>query len=394
MSAEERLSFLLKHYTEGTCSNQEFNELFALVQKDANKDQLFSGLKQLWNNTSSAPVKQEQEWNELYLAMMDKHAGSDLKIIRRRKILWRSAAAAAVVFVVSAIGLLYNFSIQAGRSGHRSAMISPIVPGGNKAVLTLADGSKVILDGKSKTILSGRQRGVGVEATGAQLVYAKGDLNTAPGELAANRIETPRGGQYQVVLSDGTKVWLNSMSSLKYPVVFQGRERRVELSGEAYFEVAKNKNAPFKVLTAKQQVQVLGTHFNIKSYADEPLRTTLLEGKVEVQSYISKSAIVLSPGEQAELKSNRIEVRQIDTEMAVAWKKGTFMFEKENMESVLKQVSKWYDVEIIYQNEQVKKHLFSGSISRFEEVTQVLDILQLTGFVHFKIEGRRIIVMS
>jgi ferric-dicitrate binding protein FerR (iron transport regulator) len=209
-----------------------------------------------------------------------------------------------------------------------------------------------------------------------------------------NTLTTPRGGQYEVVLPDGTRVWLNSNTSLTYPIIFQGKERHVELTGEAYFEVAKNAAAPFFVKTQSQTVEVLGTHFNINSYADEKsVKTTLLEGRVKITGNGNRKTVSLKPGQQS---INNLAIIYIindaDIEEAVAWKNGKFLFRNTDLQTVMRQLSRWYDVDVEYKGTVATKH-YRGRISRNVTVSQVFEILKTSG-VNFIINGRTIIVKS
>lgn len=274
-----------------------------------------------------------------------------------------------------------------------------IAPGGNKAFLTLANGKRIVLtDAKNGELAE--ESGIKVIKTAdGQLVYnVSNGISPVTG---TNKIETPAGGQYQVRLPDGTKVWLNAASSLTFPTKFAKLERRVMLSGEAYFEVAKDKRHPFIVKTEQQEVEVLGTHFNINSYQDEPeLKTTLLEGSVKVTLNSSArhlkmqdKGIIIKPSQQAILQNNKLKIQTVDIQEAVDWKNGEFIFNNESLESIMRKISRWYNVDISYGNIRRTK-LFSGKISRFENVSEVLNMLELTGEVHFKTEERRITVLN
>ncbi len=266
-----------------------------------------------------------------------------------------------------------------------------IAPGGNKAILTLANGNTLVLtDAKNGKLAS--QGGVVISKTAdGQIKYAGSDQNALSNTLVYNIATTPKGGQYQFILSDGTKVWLNSASSIKYPVSFIGNERRVELTGEAYFEVAHNAAKPFRVVSNGQTVEVLGTHFNINAYADEnAVKTTLLQGSVKVSSAGSSS--VIKPGEQAQFNNGKINVVSgVDLDAAVAWKNGLFYFEDSNIQEVMRQFARWYDVDVKYEGELPLRH-FSGEISRNINATQMLDILSFKK-IHYKLQGKTIIVM-
>ncbi|MBB5620635.1 ferric-dicitrate binding protein FerR (iron transport regulator) [Pedobacter cryoconitis] len=280
-----------------------------------------------------------------------------------------------------------------------SQLTSKITPGGNKAVLTLENGSKISLTDVKNGEVANQSGAVITKNRDSQLVYQS--VSSTAKEIAYNTIETPKGGQFQLILSDGTKVWLNAASSLRYPSTFGRGNRKVELVGEAYFEVAKNAAKPFLVSSNKQVVEVLGTHFNINAYTNEPVvSTTLLEGSVKVISPFTNTYKIIKPGQQSlihsdDINKTGIKVKNIDPDEAVAWKNGYFMFEKEGLASILRKVSRWYDVEIENpQGEKLDKLLFSGTLSKYSDVSKVLRKLELTESVHFKIVGRRIIVMQ
>ncbi|WP_316788989.1 FecR family protein [Pedobacter frigoris] len=312
--------------------------------------------------------------------------------------LYYKYAAAALVFLILSVGLIYYIQTSGNRS--ETHLTANIKPGGNKAVLTLSDGSRILLtDAKNGELAS--QSGIKIVKTrDGQLVYhisgEQSSENTAS-TMKYNKLETPRGGQYQVNLPDGTKVWLNAESSLTFPPTFAGlTERSIELEGEAYFEVAKDQNKPFKVLAAsgaglKQEVRVLGTHFNINSYKDESTtKTTLLEGSVIVAA--SGKTRNLKPGQQSILSSAEIHVKEVDVQEIVAWKNGFFIFENDNLEGILKKLARWYDVEVSY-NGNLNNVKVMGSVSRNMELSDVLRILEKTDKFKFKLEGRRISVM-
>ncbi|WP_231463941.1 FecR family protein [Pedobacter sp. Leaf132] len=273
-----------------------------------------------------------------------------------------------------------------------------ILPGENKATLTLADGSKIILDENTATNISDRD-GIKISREqDGQLVYTivnKAVINAGK-NIAYNTIETPKGGQYQVILPDGSKVWLNAASSLKYPEAFVGKQRLVELKGEAYFEVAKNKQMPFRVQSQNQNVEVLGTHFNINSYLDDnTVKTTLLEGSIKVSNL--KSSKILKPGEQSVngLAQNALikVVNDVDTDDEIAWKNGLFQFNDSELKTILNQLERWYDIKIDYDNVPAKR--FNGMVPRKSKLSEVLKMLEKTGNIKFELlEGRKLKVLS
>lgn len=301
-------------------------------------------------------------------------------------------AVAALVFL--AVGIfLYRYTHPDVKE-NVFAKHAAIVPGSNKAYLTLGNGKRIVLTDASIGQLA-KEAGVEISKDrDGQLVYSIKDQMTSDRTLR-NTIETPKGGRYQVLLPDGTKVWLNAASKLTYPVSFTGNDsRKVELTGEAYFEVAKNDHLPFKVKTVFQEVEVLGTHFNVMAYADEKIiRTTLLEGSVKVNAGHQQS--LLYPGQQADLNKENQHIR-ISTALknkSVAWKNGYFMFTDDTIEEIMKQVGRWYDLEVEYRGNRSMER-FGGIYSMDKDIHELMKGLELTGMIHYKIEGRRIIVMD
>lgn len=270
-----------------------------------------------------------------------------------------------------------------------------VLPGVDKAILTLADGSKIVLDNGENEMLV-EKSGLTISKTkDGQLVYKVSNVESKGTTVAYNTIETAKGNQYQILLPDGTKVWLNAASSLKYPEIFRGSERKVMLTGEAYFEVAKNKNMPFKVESNHQNVEVLGTHFNINSYMDDQtIKTTLIEGSIKVSN--ANYAKTLKPGEQSVINNfglgNILITNNIETEDEVAWKNGLFRFNNAGLKSILGQLERWYDIKIDYQSVPNKR--YNGMVPRKAKLSEVLNMLELTGNISFKIEeGRNLKVL-
>jgi transmembrane sensor len=303
----------------------------------------------------------------------------------------RWIAAASILVVVSLTGLYFWNVRKTGEAALRPLPVamSPkdLRPGSNKATLLLGDGSVVNL-GAVKNGVIRKEAGTLIDKQDGQLRYNASAADMAP---EMNTIQTPRGGQYQVILPDGTKAWLNAASSLTYPTAFTGAERRVQLKGEAYFEVADNKDKPFKVLVGDMQVNVLGTHFNVMAYDDEDaIRTTLLEGAIKVTK--GETSQVLRPGQQARLdrSSESFKLLDVEADEAIAWKNGVFQFGGAPIENVMREIARWYDVDVEYQG-RTNEH-FTGAISRSVNASEVFKMLELTGAVHFTIEGKKIIV--
>ncbi|WP_288882551.1 FecR family protein [Pedobacter panaciterrae] len=305
---------------------------------------------------------------------------------------FRYLAIACLALIACAIGaIFYNHHpkpLKENRFAKRD-----IHAGSSRAILTLASGKKISLDEAPNGVLA-EESGASIVRTGSgQITYAVHEkaLNSDTVKNAGiNSLETPLGGQYQVRLPDGTKVWLNAASKLTYPASFDpGAERKVELKGEAYFEIAQIANTPFVVFSGKQRIEVEAARLNISSYVnDEAIKTTLLEGMGRINS-----DNIIKSGQQAINKKGNLEIIPANTKEAVAWKNGLFLFEDESLETIMKSISRWYNVEIIYANENAPKELFSLSVSRFDNISSTLKSLENTGFVRFKIKGRKITVL-
>lgn len=312
-----------------------------------------------------------------------------------RRLSFRWAAAAVLLVFITAGG--YLLLKKESREQQLTRRIERIVPGGNKAVLTLADGTMIALDDKRTNAIP-QQSGTRIlQPASGQLVYSlvKYSVRPAqggPGTEPWNTLATPAGGQYTLQLPDGTAVILDAASSIRYPVAFTGSKRMVEVTGQAYFKVTHNTHQPFSVMVKGQTIEDLGTEFNINAYDDEPfVSTTLLEGSIRLD-YL-KERRVLKPGQQARTRTGMkgIGISVADTEEVTAWKNGYFRFNDEELESVMRKIARWYNVEVTYK-ETVTGAAFSGKISRYKNIGQVLKVLSATQAVHFKIEGRRIMV--
>jgi len=368
-STVEKGEILLERYLNGTCNEAEkllveawYNEVI-----DENPDDLKSLEYNYWK---------ERIAGKLPLAGPE----------RLKRINWSVLVVAASLAV--AIFGVWFFNLPSLNDRSESQYGNDIKPGSNKATITLANGKLITLS-TAKTM---------VVIDPISLKYNDGSLvqkNTVPigvpstGISQGLMVSTPRGGTYQITLQDGTKVWLNAASSLKFPSTFGNLPvREVELNGEAYFEVAKNKIHPFIVISRGQEVKVLGTHFNITSYEDEPsVKTTLLEGSVKVND------ATLKPNQQAVLSNDHITVQQANTEEIMAWKNGYFRFNDEKIESIMKKIARWYNIEVQFKG-KVTDEEFKGTISRNKNISEVLELLESTKTVHFKVEGRRVTVMN
>ena len=372
-SAEE----LLKKYREGTCTEQEK----AILESWHLHDLTESDFEPSAQSISRTYAK----GRKAILA----HIYSDRPI---RKLWPRMSVAASILLFVGIT--TYFLSTRHPSSNSSTEYLSDIPPGGNRAILTLSNGQQINLNTakNGKLALQGIVS-INKSASGNLIYQANLEQAGNTGEVQYNTMSTPIGGQYLLVLQDGTKVWLNAASSIKFPTAFTGQERKVEVTGEAYFEVAHNAAKPFRVISSKQIVEVLGTHFNINAYADEAgIRTTLLEGSVKVSTGLDN--IVIKPGEQSVFQDGFLGVtKHADIDEAVAWKNGYFQFNDEKISSVMHKLSRWYNIEVQYSGDTSNEG-FSGAISRSKNISQVLNMLERTKAVHFKIEGRRVIVLE
>lgn len=352
-------------------------------------------LEEWYNQGQDKPVhipphfaKGEEEHERRILAGIRKKIAAQRKPLRRY---WYAAAAVLLLCMAAGYWLMTNRS----RPADTIVQDQSVKPGSNKASLTLADGTVITLDSNVNGMIVQQGGAKVVNSAGGQLAY-QASRGTDEAPVLFNTLMTPRGGQYKLTLPDGSKVWLNAASSIRFPTAFAGKERKVEVTGEVYLEVAKAPSMPFRVVTDGMTVEVLGTHFNVNAYTDESeINTTLLEGRIKITAQGTHAEQLLSPGQQSRLAKNgafRL-LNDVDVQEVVAWKDGYFQFSGENIRSVMRKLARWYDVEVEFRGNMEGKE-FEGTISRFERIDEVLRILALTGMVHFKTEGRRIIVMT
>ncbi|MDN3548663.1 FecR family protein [Mucilaginibacter aquaedulcis] len=367
---------LLEKYRSGNCTDAEK----ALVEQ---------WLFQYQPNKFDLSEERIEEIGQEIWSNLPKPAA---KVIKSN--LWLKVAAAAIVLIFLSVG---SYLLFFGKEITNYSVVykHDVAPGSNKAILTLANGKNIVLENAPSGRVTNEGQALINKADDGKLVYHNNDSTSKT--PAYNTLTTPRGGQYLLVLADGTRAWLNAASSIKYPAFFAGNERKVEITGEVYFEVAHNAAKPFKVIVNQQTIEVLGTHFNVNAYTDEPAtKTSLLEGKVKV-THLDKTALLV-PGEQAQVNNSMASaninvVEQVDMDEVLAWKSGLFQFNKASIESILRQVGRWYNVEISYSNNQKPLKTFTGSISRSSSLAQLLQILSYTGN-SFEIDGKKIIVKS
>ncbi|NGM62078.1 FecR family protein [Sphingobacterium sp. SGG-5] len=401
MSNHEQLKELIIRYHQGRCSVEEVTLLRSLLHDPDNQyilEDIYDDLPE--ENIISSPNRKEDLYKQII---------HDPRIIQRTennttevaaRVLKRQWMVAAAVILILTLPFIYYkevFYVQIAQQTQTDSLQYAIVPGGDRAHIVLEDGRAIDLEQiEGDTII--QEKGFAIVKNSDGSVYYRYDhRKTVNRPLAYNTIITPKGGQYQIMLPDGTHVWLNAESSLKYPVFFEDDMRQVELKGEGYFEVAKRtkegKSIPFIVQARNQRLEVLGTIFNIDSYHSR-IKTTLVEGKVRLGVWDNPGkSVVLKPNEQSIFSDDKqtFAINQVDPLYATAWKDGNFSFHRSTIREVMESISRWYDVEIDYRD-TFSNDYFTGTISRFEQIDKLLKSIELTGSVHFKIEGRRIIV--
>jgi len=390
----ERISLLLDKYALGVTTPAEEEELASLLEQPSGDEAARDYLTKMLQQMPSLPEHSEARWQAVREAihrMGTQEAPPVRKGWQRSLIRW---AAAAVLLG----GIVTWYLLMPKKKVEQTLAVQhDRPPGSNVALLTLADGSTIALDSLHDGLVA-QQGNTKIDKLGnGQLAYkdADGHKPSVPGAPAHNTLTTPRGGQYRLILPDGTAVWLNAASSITYPTAFTGNERTVQITGEAYFEVQKDMDRPFKVkfITGADSgvVEVLGTGFNINAYTDEDaVRTTLLEGSVRV---VGSQTTLLKPGQQVQLdKSGHSRmIPDADVEDVIAWKNGRFHFENADIQTVMRQIARWYNVEVVFEG-KITTESFEGDIPRSSQLTEVFKILELSK-VHFKIDDKKVTVM-
>lgn len=394
----ERLRSLLEKYLSNTATATEEAEL-----------------NQWYQSTNERPVEwplsHEGEPEAIKARMLARlqgsiHSASPRVIPFYRKRSWQIAASVLILLAAGAWLMLQKPTTNS-TAPSIIARTNPesILPGGNKATLTLADGSTIILDTAGNTLLAQQGATHIIKLDDGQLAYKGATQENSSSPASYNTIRTPNGGQYRIVLPDGTHAWLNAASVLRFPISFTGTERKVELTGEAFFDVAKDPQMPFRVIASDAHgrelntIEVIGTGFNVNAYENEPtVKTTLVEGKVKVSAPGSsgRQPQILTQGMQSvyshdQGRSGNFQVRQVDTDEVIAWKNGLFNFSNADIKTVMRQLARWYDVEVVYEG-ALPNEKFDGEISKNSTLSEVFKILELSA-VHFKVEGRKVTVM-
>jgi len=386
---------IFRRYYQQTATPEEKDLLFGWINENKDQEQLLEMIQEM--GFEIQPGEETIIDSKAATGIMERilnqtSQGAGLFSMKR----WMYAAAAVLIALLA--GSYWFFQNQNNKETKPLAKTTTapsvrdqIRPGGNRAVLTLASGKQIILDSAANGDLASQANVKIIKLADGQIGYQNQEGIT---QLLYNTVATPIGGQYQLILADGSKVWLNAASSLRFPASFVGDNRTVELQGEAYFEIAHDPSKPFKVLANGTAVEVLGTHFNVNAYTDEPqLKTTLLEGKVKIEN--QGTVRFLTPGQQAAVEGpSKINIiNDADLEGAVAWKEGKFVFKYDNIYSVMRQLSRWYDIHVQYGN-NLSDDPFIGviRIPRNESISVILNLLQKTKTVGFQLNGRTVTV--
>ena len=400
MMERTRLALLVDRAVAKTISPEEREELLSLITDSTHKAEAEKLLTQAWDAfKTTQPVFEEHHAANMLQAILEPAPARQNKQREMRPIykVWIKIAASVILVSVAATGYYYYQRTQGQQAFSETTDQHRIQPGGDKAILTMGNGRTILLDDAANGLLAA-EGGVDInKKAGGQLLYHSD--GQASMEKIYHTITIPKGGQYKVVLPDGTNVYLNSASSLRYPVQFSGKHREVELTGEGYFDVASvssaGKKIPFVVRTPTQTVEVLGTVFNIHAYSESiGVKTTLLEGRVRVHNETGES-ILLKPGEAAinDFGSNHLHVTVANVDQDVAWQRGYFVFENEGIESIMTRVARWYDVRVTYEGDMEGRR-FGGIFQRSKDIVQLLENFKETGLIDYKIAERRIVIMA
>ncbi len=405
-----RWQYLMKKYLENKISRLELNELLEMAGDLENSEAFSDLLRKYWETVKETAPQSNPDLVERFNRLLDSESGKKqpVPVYAKQRAAFRYRAAAVAIGTLLLGTALYFWSgtqkprVQLAKSDTRQKQYAKeLKPGTDGAILTLDDGRQIDLDSNGNTTLELREKNIAINKNG-KISYQHTQQTKAA--VFYNTVTTVKGKQYQVELSDGSRVWLNAASSIRFPVIFTGAERMVDITGEAYFEVAKQRaanskgNTPFIVrfhtpAGTEAMVRVLGTHFNINTYGDETsAKTSLLEGSVQVMLKDGKPAL-LTPGQQARIdRTNQVDVaNNVDMDAVIAWKNGYFSFNKTDLTSLMRQIARWYNVDVVYQG-AVPDRIFGGEISRSSDASQVLKILEESK-INFKIEGKKIIVL-
>ena len=385
MQTYERIKELAVRHAQGITDEAEERELHTWLAEDQQREEMFQRLmsREAWNANLRRFVKSPEEEEETWRRILNRTVRREKRLRQR---LWIQRA--ALFLLPLTVGAIAWWTASREDYQLEKSATPSISPGRAQAELILPQGEHIML-GEETAII-----GSGIENKDHTLNYQVSAPYPKEQQESLHILRIPRGGEYTLVLADSTVVFLNAESKLQYPARFEGKERKVYLSGEAYFDVKANPEQPFIVTAGEIDIQVYGTEFNVNAYPQAPIRTTLVEGKVGVKRQDSGEEVHLQPGQQAEYNAEEagIKVRKVDPYTYTAWKDGKFVFEEENIESILERLARWYDIDVFYANEAVKTQLFNGVITRFAEVEDVLHLIEQTATVHFEVKDHTVIV--
>ena len=385
---------LIWRVLDGKASEGEIRELKGWIEEKESNREYFRQWKKIWNMTNGPTLSVTRKQREKERFLKSIHQSYVGKVRKRRIIHYWPVAASVVLLVGVFVGFALNEWSQM-KTDQGIAQTERIVPG-VKAELILSTGERVCLAQRSEFIEGMKESGIRNDSlAGLNYVGAKIQGKEIGEEIVYNTMQIPVGGFYQLKLADGTKVWLNSLTQLRFPVTFAGEERKVYLTGEAYFEVARDSVHPFIVATDEgMEVKVYGTEFNVDTYRKGTVKTTLVNGKVGIRVSATGEEVRLSPNQMALFTkaTQSIQVENVDPYGAIAWKDGKFVFEDEPIEEIMERLSRWYDVKVFYANERIKKHTFTGIITRFADISDVLHLMEETAAVEFRIQGDTVTV--
>jgi transmembrane sensor len=387
-SEQARLQYLFQKYFDKTATAEERTELAAMIDNEDHHAVVMQVFKAAWENfEGEAQVLTNEKTEEILHHILGNGFHEEkLPAIRAIPLIWKRVAVAASVMLLLGIGAWMVYSSQSSRTAMAKTnqpVNQDVLPGKDGAILTLGNGEKIKLDDLADGTIAGTAK-----KSGSLLSYAQAKSGSA---TEYNTLSTPNGRQFSLVLADNSRVWLNAASSITYPSIFGNEDRTVQITGEAYFEIAYNSKKPFRVMVNGLAVQVMGTHFNVNSYGDEDeTKTTLLEGSIK----ISKAGVskLVKPGQQALVnKGGEINlINKVDVDAVVAWKNGYFSFEKADLQTIMRQVARWYDVQVSFEG-RVPTVQFSGEIGRGLTLTQFLSILDETR-IRYRIEGKSLVI--
>lgn len=398
---KEIVVFLLQKHIAGTLTEAEKNELTEFISRRQNKEIITATLEELLSKEQPLPEFEENRFMPLLAGILKADAIEDKEeeadsTIGKRPVFSRKTIMLVLlaVIILGATGVyFYYFNPFASKTIHynNDSILNEVRPGGNIAVLTLSDGSTMVLDSADTGFVAQQGNAKIIKSANGELTYTvSGEPNSTS---LFNTITTPHGGQYQVVLSDGSRVKLNSFSSITYPTTFVGKERRVTITGEAYFEIAKNVKMPFRVKAYDMEVEVMSTEFNINAYTEEPaIKTTLMKGILKLTN--NEMMLMLHASQQGQFdKEGKFSVgKNIDTNEVIAWKNGYFQFNNTDVKTVMRQIGRWYNVDIVYEKGTHADQEVFGEIRRNVNLSEIIKMLKKNS-INCRLDGRSLIVM-